>query len=249
MRLEHGAIKEIRNGGYLHRIGESGYRSGRSATFRSVKPDREDLPELAKRYQAVFQENGARRSVLADLLKLPIEPLEQLGAGWADEHQAYSFPMSDVSGQIIGIRLRKPNGSKFAVKGSRQGLFIPLEIGNPDRVLICEGPTDCGALLSVGFPTIGRPSCNGGVQLLEKWTRESGAKEIVVVADADQAGQQGANDLAAVLCLYVSSVRVITPKLKDAREWITAGATKHDIEKAIAEANAIRLRVKGDFHE
>ena len=41
---------------------------------------------------------------------------------------AWTFPMCDSSGGIIGIRLRTTTGFKFSVAGSRQSLFMPPAI-------------------------------------------------------------------------------------------------------------------------
>ena len=58
--------------------------------------------------------------------------------------------MTDVDGNVWGIRIRRPDGAKFSIKGGKEGLFIPEEFGG-DRLLIAEGPTDTAALLDLGF--------------------------------------------------------------------------------------------------
>jgi hypothetical protein len=44
---------------------------------------------------------------LADSLGLSVESLKRLGAGWSKRYSAWTFPMSDASGQVAGIRLRR----------------------------------------------------------------------------------------------------------------------------------------------
>ena len=49
--------------------------------------------------------------------------LAAVGAAWAPPHAAWAFPMCDGYGNVVGIRLRNAHG-KFAVRGSRQGIFL-----------------------------------------------------------------------------------------------------------------------------
>ncbi len=51
--------------------------------------------------------------------------LGRLGSKWSWEHKAWAFPMRATNGTILGVRLRGLDGRKWAVVGSRQGLFIP----------------------------------------------------------------------------------------------------------------------------
>jgi hypothetical protein len=68
---------------------------------------------------------------------------------------------------------------------------------------------------------------------------------VVIVADADESGRRGADRLASVLVCYAPAVRVIEPPpgLKDVREWMRAGGTQADVERAIGAAPVRRLRV------
>jgi hypothetical protein len=121
--------------------------------------------------------------LLAKELGVSVDSLKKLFVGWDGKN--YTFPMMDGNDRIIGIRLRCKAG-KYAVPGSKNGLFIPDGLGTPkeDLLLICEGPTDCAALLDLSYDTIGRASCNTGgeylIQLLSKRRRP-----VVIVADND----------------------------------------------------------------
>jgi hypothetical protein len=68
---------------------------------------------------------------------------------------------------------------------------------------------------------------------------------VVVVADSDPPGQRGAENLARQLVAYVPAVRRITPPtgIKDAREWLQAGATAADVLRAIAAAPVRKLTI------
>jgi hypothetical protein len=168
---------------------------------------------------------------LADDLGLSVDSLQQLCVGWAAEHRAWTFPMRDAVGNVLGIRLRLRNGRKLAVRGGHEGLFIPTRLteiveANSGQLLVAEGPTDTAALLDLGFDTIGRPSCSGGTRLLVEFIRRRKVRSVVVVADSDMPGQRGAANLAEVLTAYAASIRIVTPPVpqKDARAW---GSLRH----------------------
>jgi len=46
--------------------------------------------------------------------------------------------MREASGKMIGIRLRGQDGRKWAITGSRQGLFMSTTNGNP-LLFVTEG--------------------------------------------------------------------------------------------------------------
>jgi phage/plasmid primase-like uncharacterized protein len=151
--------------------------------------------------------------------------------------------MRDAAGEVRGIRLRGPDGRKWAVRGGREGLFLPAGLDVAQRLLICEGPTDTAAALDLGFAAVGRPSCTGGAGLLLRLVRERHPAEVVVVADGDPPGQRGARDLAAELRGYVRVVRVITPPAKDLREWLRAGATADNLAALIAATAPLEITI------
>jgi phage/plasmid primase-like uncharacterized protein len=137
--------------------------------------------------------------------------------------------MRDGDNKIIGIHLRCDDGSKKAITGSRNGLFIPQV--EPQKVAyVCEGASNTAALLTMGFYAIGRPSCNSGGEMLKVALKRLGVSRIVVCADNDtiktapdgrtfRPGQDGAKKLKKELGLM--SVIFTTPNpLKDVRQML-----------------------------
>ena len=234
--------------GWLHRLRDDGDRRPRRRTIRAAVPELMDVVrlELARqvaRFQDAVDADALRR--LADRLGLSVDSLERLRIGWSNEHSAWSFPMTDVLGNVRGIRLRFPNGRKLAVRGGHEGLFVPDDLDADEQLVIAEGPTDTAALLDLGFAAIGRPSCSGGVKLLVDICQRRDPSEVVVVADGDAPGRRGADSLAAVLVAYCQSVRVIAPPdgLKDVRAWKLRGATREEIQQVIDTAPVRRLPI------
>jgi DNA primase len=138
-----------------------------------------------------------------------------------------------------------PSGRKLSVKGGKEGLFVPTDLDVDARLLVTEGPSDCAALLDLGFSAVGRPSCMGGVKLLMELVKLRQPADMVVIADGDAPGQRGAESLAAVLVACTPAVRVIAPPagVKDVRQWKQRGATAADVAAAIDAAAVRRLQI------
>jgi hypothetical protein len=242
--------KRCGEAGWLHRLRDDpawqpAKRFVRSVSLSLPVPLR-DLADLAASYRQAV--NADRLHTLARSLGLSVESLTALGIGWSGAHLAWSFPMTDASGRVLGIRLRRPNGFKFSVKGGHEGLFIPNGMGGGHGpLLVCEGPTDTAAALDLGFAdAVGRPSCTGGVKLLVELVKRRGSREVVVVADSDGPGRRGAEGLASVLAIHAPAVRVVAPPagIKDARAWLQAGGTGADVLRAINEAPVRRPQIR-----
>jgi hypothetical protein len=239
--MRQASDRPTRNGGWIHRL------DGRRIVLpppRPTTPRRHDLAILAEDYRTAV--NPARLRRLARELGVSVDSLERLGIGWAYDSGAWSFPMRDAGGRIVGIRLRLPNGKKFGVTGGREGLFVAAGLPDqPDLLLICEGPTDTAALLDLGFIAVGRPSCCGGNGHLIELIRRLRPERICIVADGDEPGQRGARILASALAARQRPVRIITPpvEVKDARAWKWAGLSREHLLGLInGQANQIIRR-------
>jgi len=242
--------RRVGDAGWLHRLRESATAwprwertiktAVRMATEARGGPD---LATMAIRWR--LPADSPQLARLADCLGLTPQSLHRLQAGWSADRLAWSFPMCDPSGKVLGIRLRLRDGRKVAVRGGKEGLFIPEGLPEAGWLLVCEGPTDTAALLDLGFAAVGRPSCTGGVRHVVDLVRRLAAPDVVIVADADAPGQGGAKNLAAVLVAYSPTVRVIAPPpgIKDARDWKRRGATAADVQAAIDAAPVRRLPI------
>jgi len=226
------------------RCGEAGWLHKLRDDWRNSPPPRLDpKPERPepKRDFAAFAElctTQLHRDALgafAGKMGLSVGSLVRLGLGWSLEHKAFTFPMRRGSdGKVVGIRLRLRSGRKLAVKGGREGLFVPSDTPRTGELYLPEGPTDTAALLDIGCEAVGRPSCNGGIQHILSFIARSKYAGICVVADADAPGQQWAKVLAEKLLPYAPRVWIVTPPdgHKDVRDWVRGGATKRNIDGA-----------------
>jgi hypothetical protein len=249
MRVRDGAIKPTRNGGWLHRVGPDDWQAvrPRQLSVRLQKPvPTAEMSALAERFQRAI--DPGRLDGLADKLRLSTENLYRHGIGWFERWRAWSAPMRDAAGNVIGIHLRPEIGKKRCVTGSHLGLFIPSFLDATGMLMVAEGLTDAVALLDLGFEAIGRPSCSAGGDLVAELVRANRPQAIVVVGDRDpeRQGQQGAEALASMLALYCGSVRWILPPegVKDVRLWKARGATRETIEAAAQAAPMMRLGIR-----
>ncbi len=244
--------------GWFHRLAAQTPARRRSRT-RSIPAPGRDFSLLAERFRSNCCDE--RREALARGLGVTTANLMRLGIGWTGG--AFSFPMQDGVGTVRGIRLRFPDGRRCAVTGSREGVFLPTssdgrtvrteatrtcswDVDVSDLLFIAEGPTDTAALLDLGFQAIGRPSCSGGRKQVIRYVRSAGPARTVVVADQDPPGESGARSLAVSLAVHCRDVRVVVPPggLKDAREWVRAGASREAVMDTIRAAQPVRLQVQ-----
>jgi hypothetical protein len=202
------------------------------------------MAELAEQFREAV--DPGRLDRLARGLGLSVDGLRRLGIGWCQSSRAWSFPMTDGCDRVIGIRLRTGGGSKFTVRGGHAGLFLPADFDGSGLILVCEGPTDTAALLDLGFQAVGRPSCTGGAKPLTALLKRHHPAEVIIMADGDQRGQDGALSLVQRLVIHVQRLRLITPPapIKDARAWRRAGATHQNVLAAIANAEVHRLSIR-----
>lgn len=248
-RVKDGSVKKCGDAGYLHILEDrhnrhDGHKHGvrRCHVLKAccqTSDGATDFVTMAARYQSQLTSEGLH--ALSQSLGASPQSLQRLGVGW--DGSAYTFGMSNDSCEVIGIRRRFVNGGKASVKGSKTGLFIPLDLSGNGPLLLCEGATDTAAALDLGFDAIGRPNCNSIVQMTVKAAKSR--TEVVVVADNDPAGKAGAQKLAGTLALHGPCVKIIAPpdKVKDLRQWLNAGLTAQVLQEVITAAPPISVKV------
>jgi len=231
--------KPSTKGGWYHFYGDN------QASRPLVLPKAKLAPAHidAERIINKLRDSTYRIDTFAQILGVSLESLERLNTAWDNSHKALAFPMSDGAGRHIGIRLRNNDGFKWAITGSRQGIFLPQQSvtnGNARWIAyLPEGPTDTAAMLTMGLFAIGRPSCNGGNEQIKEALKRLRIGRVVVVADNDgiktggrRPGLEGAIKLKKFLGL--PSVIWMPPSpIKDVREFLNKGGTAQMIEAEI----------------
>jgi hypothetical protein len=125
MRVE--SAVPMRNGGFWH--ANNGHVNRTRVVYRParapVQPVAIDVGKLLADWRA---RSAGELEPFAATLGVSKTALESLGCVYAPEHRAFAFPMYDSSGKAVGIRLRNHEGRKWAVTGSKQGLFLTNEM-------------------------------------------------------------------------------------------------------------------------
>lgn len=253
MRVE--SEKQTKNGGWLHKTED---RYIPPTPFRKAI---EDPPLDAQGiWQRWFDRTDYHKvDALGTSLGVDTDALRVIGCAWADREwqldlekrpwasPGWAFPMRNGKDEVIGIRIRTAAG-KWAVKGSRSGLFLPTEypFEFEGTLWILEGPTDLAAALTMGLYSIGRPSCQGQEEMVLSVIRSVKARRVVIITDNDQpdkfgriAGLDGPKKLQDMLpvphCMYI-------PPTKDIREFLAFGGTRTMIESCIKDTVWTRPR-------
>jgi putative DNA primase/helicase len=177
----------------------------------------------------------AQLDTLARQLGVTATILRDLGVGW--DRAAWTFPMFGADGAVCGVRRRPLKGKKHCIKGSKLGVFRRLK-PEDGLLLITEGESDAAAAMTLGFDAIGVP---GAGQCSDVAAAYACGRAVVIVADGDEAGVRGAEKLAAVTSTVAASVCVLQPPSghKDMRAWVNAGATRADVDEAIAGSSTL----------
>lgn len=147
------------------------------------------------------------------------------------------------------FRMRRPDNRGGWIWNTKNVRLVPYRlpelidaVAGGERVFIAEGEKDCDALAALGLTATTNPSGVG------KWRAEftpffAGA-DVVILPDADEAGQKHAEEVAAGLRGTAAAVRIVQlpglPEKGDVSDWIAAGGTAEALKK-LCENNSAQL--------
>jgi hypothetical protein len=217
--------RPAKSGGFMHRPDGQGSEPSR------LRPPLPPPPTLNATVMHRAWQAATAATALEDFaaeLGVSVPSLVAVGAAWAPPHSAWAFPMCDGYGNIVGIRLRNERG-KFAVRGSRQGIFtasVPVQ----RTLFVCEGPTDTASAVELGLFAVGRPNCCCGGPEIRIYARRQGVSRVVIVSDNDKPGLDGARKVGGELRLPFA---IYVPPAKDLREFVRLGGTRLMIENTL----------------
>jgi hypothetical protein len=233
-RTPEGSVRDLGSAGYLHVHGERDRR--RHLWLRTAPEQAPDVGDLADLHYLATNAASARIA-LAARIGVGSDALDRLRVGWNAAVGAWTFPMRDGRGRIVGIQQRfKATDDKRVVRGLRSGVFEPFQVDvRGSELVVCEGASDVAAALSVGLEAIGRFSCSGTIEETVDRIRRHQPGRVIVVPDNDEPGLRGAEQLIRRLD-GIARVELRRPPhgIKDLRAWTQAGATAGDITKGAA---------------
>jgi len=239
-RIQEGSEKKCGDAGYYHLLSSRPKDNQQDGSQEETTAGPNTTPKndfITLQQQYSHQAKDKEVNLLSEQLGVSVQCLKMLNIGW--DGKAYAFPMFDEYGNIIGIQRRFSDGHKVSVDGSKIGLFIPSNLPADGLLLICEGASDTAAALDLGFPAIGRPSCNSGVAMTGRFVK---GRNVAIVGDNDEAGRSGAEGLAGEL--HCPSVKVIYPPegIKDLRQWVKSGLTAEQLKEAIERSAVFKIK-------
>ena len=152
--------------------------------------------------------------------------ISELGIGW--DGFAHTIPMYELD-KIIGIQRQFTAGYKCMVSGSQLGLIVPMTMYGGNVLFIPEGASDLACLLDMGLHGLARPNALVGKELVYNWLKRYNPvyKRIVIVADHDDAGIQGAEELANHIDSEAQRTTIWIPTQKDLRKEIEVDGKAH----------------------
>lgn len=123
-------------------------------------------------------------------------------------------------------------GGEGCMKGVRRVLYrLPEVLASTGPVLILEGEKDVDNAWALGYPA----TCNvGGAK---KWSNDYSeslkGRRCIIIPDQDPDGEEHARQVHESLSSLGIRSRKVSIPAKDLSAWISSGATKEDIEKAL----------------
>lgn len=191
-----------------------------------------------------------------------VEALKAFGARMAvyrKRYQVIALPVRSAAGEVVGWCLfeqsgktlpafhgknRQPTQEKMLLTaGSKAGIIAPDAffdgVGPPMRVWKVEGPTDALALWAAAGEIVGIFTNSNGARQnpLTEWLPLVAGRDLVIIHDADQPGEDGAAKWVRA-CVGLPDTVVRNPKLpyaiepshgKDLRDWLNASHSFKDL--------------------
>jgi len=150
-------------------------------------------------------------------LRLSVDSLRMIQTRYLTFKAALAFPMFDGRRNPIGVRFRRKNGGKWSLKGGREGVFLSAEFNADSPIVVVEGATDAATLCHAGYTNvIGRPNCVGGALIIKQLARNTSVP-VLILADPDEPGIDGAQRL----CDYLPNPARVMLGPSDVHEYFT----------------------------
>ena len=209
-------------GGWLHDVsGPAVPRlNGAASALSSPRLSTAELEIIDRQCRTTL--SPAHLAVPARRLCVSAATLMRLSVGWHDGRAAFTFPMRNDAGRLVGLRTRYADGGKRCLAGSLLGLnMLGRSWNRPDVLLVTEGESDAAAAINLGFEAIARRGCGACTSLVIAFVERLRPGRVALIADADPLGQCGADALARQLAEGGTASRVLTlpDGAKDLRAW------------------------------
>lgn len=130
--------------------------------------------------------------------------------GYDPESDRYSFPIRSLSGKFLNIKLHNSYKDPKSISwksGSGTPRLFPVDATLKSEIVITEGEFDTLALHSLGINAV--TSTAGAGTFLSEWGWLFRERNVKILYDSDNAGNEGGNMVASILREYARKVEII----------------------------------------
>lgn len=161
---------------------------------------------------------------------------------YVDEHGALLFQVERLRPKKFWQR--RPDGAGgwvYSLAGVRRVLYRLPELMAADPAepaLVVEGEKDADRLVDLGF--LATTASQGAGKWRPEYAGSLRGRVVVIVPDADEAGEAHAEDIAASVAGVAAEVRVLRlpglPSKGDVSDWLDAGGTVDQLRQLVNES-------------
>jgi 5S rRNA maturation endonuclease (ribonuclease M5) len=178
----------------------------------------------------------------ARIMGLSLRSLIDMQTTYDSDKAALAAPMFNERGLPSGVRFRRADGRKYSLKGGREGVFMSRHYSPYKLIWLVEGHSDAAACCEIGFKNVvGRPNCSGGLQVIKGLLNNATRTPVIVIADPDDPGRQGATTL--IQSIPNPAIVIVGPA--DLRRFLTNGLDKGKITTKSLQNRCRRAIIEG----
>jgi hypothetical protein len=160
---------------------------------------------------------------------------------YRDENGALLYQVVRYDPKAFAYRRPARNGWRWSLGSVRLVLYrLPelLDAAPGEQIFIVEGEKDVDNLQTIGLTA----TTNSGGGGRGKWRRPYNkflrGRDVVILPDNDDIGRDHGQDVAASLCRYAASIRIVKlpglPPKGDVSDWLAAGGTRETLLDLVA---------------
>ena len=218
-------------------------KRGGGSSKASSEPDEEDRIPLPDDSQLTRW----TKQLLADEQKMKylrvkrgiddIDVIKRLRLGYDRRRQRYTIPIFDERGELVNVRMYKPNanGPNKMIswgKGWGNGRIYGFDtLAESDTILLCEGEWDRIVALCNGIAAV--TDTAGAKVFKPEWAKHFKGKHVYIAYDDDEVGRKGAQRARRVLEECAESVYGVSldldVKAGDVTDFFVSGRTRDDM--------------------
>lgn len=191
--------------------------SGRIRLDRPLKGDERPAEEITDAKIAGWAEAlMSNEAALDDLITsrgIHTTTVREFEIGWDRDRNAYTIPVRDLDGGIVGLRryqIRPPKGRRkiWGVQGMNSPRLYPIKtLTYGEEIIVCEGELDALITTQYGFPSVTRTAA--AKVWRGEWNKLFKGKIVYVCHDCDETGQDANRRVARSLRKVAADVRII----------------------------------------